>query len=995
VLNLQGRLARQIGAVNLAFTSELEGKDILRHAFSDKQVLIVLDDLWDVDNADFFMVTSPPSLILITTRNRDVIVGLGADEHLMAALSPTDALQMLATWAGEKEPENVPQVGYLVAKECGYLPLALAMIGGMIRLGNKSTAWNDALSRLQLVNLEAIKRTFTGYPYPNLARAIEVSIEALDTFDHERYLNLAVFPEDELIPETPLRILWGLDDLDTRDCMARFVGRSLVTQAASLDGELRIRMHDLLGDLIRKRREREVPALHRRLVSAWTDLKRLPDLYAWRWIGYHLVRAERGEELRSLLLDFDWLQAKVDATDVLALIDDYDHLKREEVISLIQSAIRLSAHAVILDATQLAGQLVGRLTGESQPAIRKILRQASEWDGAPWLRPVRGNLHPPGRALMRILSGHTDKISASAITPDGRRVVSGSHDRTVRIWDLDRGRELLTFQGHESAVSSLAITANGRFAVTGSHDGIIKVWELETGKESHTFKQGSDVVSSVVINASGRWIISGASDGFLRIWSLQTAELVHTVRAHQSAVTGVALSRDGRLAVSASDDTTLKVWDTATWRELRILRDHAAAVTAVAVSPEGLRLASGSEDRTIKVWQMSTGRTMKTLTGHEGPVTAVAFTPDGTQIVSASYDKTLAVWDLTTSARRKLQGHTHFVTTAAVNPRGRVLVSGSWDRTLMVWDPENKRGHRPPLGRWDAVTSVAVSQDSRFALSTSYDQNITLWNLQTAKEVRRFWHDMTMMCLGISSDGLWAISGSTNGIIKVWEINSGKELVRLGHQFSVTAVAFYSDKSRAISGAADGTLKLWDLIKAEELATLQGHSAAVSALCMGSSMRWAISSSEDRTLKVWDLINQKEVWTLRGHDHLVTAIGVSKDLELAVSGSRDTTVRIWHPLLGAEQRTLRGHTGGVNAVAISPDGTLAVSGGDDHTLKVWLPKTGECLSNFTGEGAITCCSIAPDNRSIVAGEVSGRIHFLRLEATESLAEMDTSPRQYD
>ena len=205
-----------------------------------------------------------------------------------------------------KSPDKLPPEAAEVAKECGYLPLALAMIGAMIRL--RPTAWKDALGRLHRADLEAIKRNFPGYPYPDPLRAIEVSIDALEPIDQERYLDLAVFPEDQLIPEGPLAILWKLDETDTRDCMARLVARSLGTWAT--DGTS-LSLHDLQRDLIHKRREKNLPGLHLRLVQAWDALPKLPDAYAWRWVGYHMVKAGRKDDLRRLLLDFNYLQAKL------------------------------------------------------------------------------------------------------------------------------------------------------------------------------------------------------------------------------------------------------------------------------------------------------------------------------------------------------------------------------------------------------------------------------------------------------------------------------------------------------------------------------------------------------------------------------------------------------------------------------------------------------------------------------------------------------------
>jgi hypothetical protein len=295
--------------------------------------------------------------LLITTRNQEVLVGLGAERQRVDVLSTSDALKMLAEWVGQKSPDKLPPEAVEVAKECGCLPLALAMIGAMVQLDASSMAWQDALTRLRQADLAAIRRIFRGYPYPDLLRAIYVSVEGLEAADQERYLDLAVFPPHQPIPEEALRVLWNLDDVDTRDCMRRLAARSLATWVT--DGTS-LNLHDLQRDLIHKRREKVLPDLHWRLVEAWDALPKLPDTYTWRWIAYHLVEAGRKDDLRQLLLNFNYLQSKLTTTDTSALIADYDWFANDDELRLIKAAIRLSAHILKRDPRQLAGQLIGR-----------------------------------------------------------------------------------------------------------------------------------------------------------------------------------------------------------------------------------------------------------------------------------------------------------------------------------------------------------------------------------------------------------------------------------------------------------------------------------------------------------------------------------------------------------------------------------------------------------------------------------------------------------
>ncbi len=583
LLDLQNQLLRQLTGSKQTLTIQGESKDALREALEGRTALVVVDDVWTIDAADAFAVTRSPARLLLSTRNSEVLVGLGAEEQRIDVLSANDALKMLAEWVGEKSPDKLPPEAAEVARECGYLPLALAMIRAMIRL--RPTAWKDALGRLRRSDLGAIKRAFPGYPYPDLLRAIEVSVEGLEVDDRERYLDLAVFPEDQPILEEALRVLWNLDEVDTRDCMTRFVARSLGTWAT--DGASLI-LHDLQRDLIRKRREENLPGLHLRLVEAWEALPKLPD--AWRWVGYHMLKAVRKDDLRQLLLNFNYLEAKLATTDTNALIADYDYLAVKEELRLIQSAIRLSAHVLASDARQLAGQLTARLLGNTSPSIQALLKQAAEAKVSPWLRPLKRTLTAPGGPLIRTLEGHTDEVRAVAVTPDGHRALSGSGDRTLRLWDLEGGQSLRTLEGHSNAVVGVAITPDGRRAVSASYDGTLRVWNLESGQ------------------------------------SLRTLE------GHTNTVRAVAVTPDGRRGVSASHDRTLRLWDLENGQTLRTLKGHMGWVRAVAVTPDGRRVVSGSSDRTLRLWDLESGEEIATFTA-EGSMCSCDVAPDAQTII--------------------------------------------------------------------------------------------------------------------------------------------------------------------------------------------------------------------------------------------------------------------------------------------------------------------------------------------------------------------------
>jgi hypothetical protein len=184
-------------------------------------------------------------------------------------------------------------------------------------------------------------------------------------------------------------VLWNLNDLDTRDCMSRLVTRSLAklefreiviesgaaritfnTRDLSEEEDDALILHDLQRDFIRNRRKKDLPRIHGQLIDSWGDPMDLKDEYSWRWIARYLSQSGRNAQLKELLLNFRWLQAKLRSTDPEALLKDYDYAPSDPCFRLIAEAIRLSIGPLTVDHRQLAGQLSGRLCASTDSTIR-------------------------------------------------------------------------------------------------------------------------------------------------------------------------------------------------------------------------------------------------------------------------------------------------------------------------------------------------------------------------------------------------------------------------------------------------------------------------------------------------------------------------------------------------------------------------------------------------------------------------------------------------
>ena len=287
--------------------------------------------------------------------------------------------------------------------------------------------------------------------------------------------------------------------------------------------------------------------------------------------------------------------------------------------------------------------------------------------------------------LKTTLTGHSNYVDTVSFSPDGKTLVSGSEDKTIKIWDVTKSKALRTLSDNSSSFYAVAISPDGQTLASGGGDNKIKIWNISSGELIRTLTDHSDAVSAVAISPDGQNLASGSWDKTIKIWNISTGKLLGTLSGHSASVSAVAFSPDGRTLASGSDDYSIKIWDLATGQDLSTLIGHSDLVRSVAFNPDGKTLSSGSWDKTIKIWNLSTGEAIHTLTQY-GEVNSVAFSPNGQILASGSRDNVVKIWNLSTrEAIRTFTGHSGSVSAVAFSPDGKSLASGSNDNTIKIW----------------------------------------------------------------------------------------------------------------------------------------------------------------------------------------------------------------------------------------------------------------------------------------------------------------------
>ncbi|MGW0331735.1 nSTAND1 domain-containing NTPase [Streptomyces sp. NPDC003011] len=629
------------------------------------------------------------------------------------------------------------------------------------------------------------------------------------------------------------------------------------------------------------------------------------------------------------------------------------------------------------------------------------------------------------------LTGRPGIVTALAFSADGRVLVTGDADRTVRLRrvpDPHRPAEPVTLGRLGGTARTVALSPDGRLLAAGGEDGTIGVWDIGDVRRSRLAARlpgGAGPVVGVGFAPDGRTLKAAARDG-IRVWRLSDLRRPRALVTLDAGadVTAVAFHTDGRTVATGHGDGAVRLWESATSdgrpRRLSAVPGHTGAtartaesggadgtdqagptghtghtghtgqVNAVAFAPSGRQLATGGADFTVRLWDVARPdrpRRTQTLTSHTDAVNAVAFSPDGRQLASGSTDGTVRRWDVSpagsASEAAALIGHTGGVRALAFGPGGRTLVSGSEDQSTRLWDLPG-----PALtGHTSSLYSVAFSPGGRLLATAGYDRTVRLWNLADRRRPRQLsllaGHTGPVNSVAFSPDGRTLASASADGTLRLWALGAAGRTrplkavpARIGH---VNTLAFSPDGRTLATGGEQGTVRLWntpDVRRPRPLSALR-LTGAVDSVAFAPDGRTLAVASRNRTATLWDVTrrrNPARLSVLGGHTGAVKSVAFTPDGRALATGSEDRTVGLWnlddprHPLLRSR---LTGYTDGVMSVAFGPRGRQLAAASSDKKVRLYeLTADGEAREPalLTGHTkAVDTLAFSPDGRTLATG----------------------------
>jgi WD40 repeat protein len=363
--------------------------------------------------------------------------------------------------------------------------------------------------------------------------------------------------------------------------------------------------------------------------------------------------------------------------------------------------------------------------------------------------------------------------TAAAFSPDGTAVATTGEDGTVQLWRLPPivpaaqpakeptphppaakpSVENRSFLAHTDHVLCIALSPDGRRALSGGKDGMVRLWDVETGKEVRSFGLGSGPVATVCFSGDGREIHAASTsigDGGRQTsskrqsWETDTGRVLSSMESIRTSTLAqplvLALSPAGKHFLSIETVALpgglqmckLEFLDFANLTAgPRHLTEVRAGATCVAVAPDGSKVLTGggSNDAALRLWDLERG-SVKAIGGPTTGIVSVALSADLRYAATGGLDKSIRMWDLAKEKEvHRFTGHTGAVTSVAFSPDGSRVLSGSQDKTVRLWGVQNGKELARFEGHTDAVQSVVFSPDGKRALSGSADKSVRFWQL--------------------------------------------------------------------------------------------------------------------------------------------------------------------------------------------------------------------------------------------------------------------------
>lgn len=621
-----------------------------------------------------------------------------------------------------------------------------------------------------------------------------------------------------------------------------------------------------------------------------------------------------------------------------------------------------------------------------------------------------------------VLTGHSAAVSSLSFEGGNARrsrLLSGSDDNTLRLWDLETNRTIVTLRGHGSRVTAClfppAISAIGNRVLSGSLDGQIHLYDVDGYAESRVvqgdrFRGHEDAILSAAFDATGRRIVTASRDRTARVVDLTTGQTTVLDEGHAFLAARATFLPNSARLVTAAMDGSVRIWEIATGGELAMINGTGSQAIVAASSDEHW-LVTGGTGNEVQLWEIAriigeVSPSPQPLVGLSEPLSAVAFSTDSRFVLTGDQGGHLWLWETASQKLvRKLDGnarrpgHRREITAIKFLPDDVHVLAASADNTVSRWNVLTGEEAGPRLPHTDRVTDLAVSSNGRLALTitlratneTAYDSEISVWDLEAAevKTAIRVPNEF-VRSVDLDESGRIAITAGTSNnrlggdIVRLWDIERGEEVTGPGNGteapfldgakrgVSIYSARFAPDAGRIVTVGGNNA-RLWEQATGREIMVYSPHRAVANA-AFSTKGAFVVTGSWDGSAKVWDVSTGRDIARLAGgHEGPVTAaMFMPGEEERLLTAGADGRVTVWN--WSAEStgtallKQIEAHRGPINTIAFDGKGTVFVTASRDGTCRIWNAQDFSVPAIDLEHGSpVTAVAVSEDGEWVVSG----------------------------
>jgi WD40 repeat protein len=625
-----------------------------------------------------------------------------------------------------------------------------------------------------------------------------------------------------------------------------------------------------------------------------------------------------------------------------------------------------------------------------------------------------------------IQKGHELGVTCVAVSADSNYIITGSKDKSLKLWEIETGREVRSFLGHEKTVSSVRFSSDNKFVVSGSYDKKAIVWDITSGSQILTY-QSESLITDIAIDPQQRFFIVAGYR--LHGGGLDSAEVIDfksgkvlkklSVNADQGRGHGVSvtISRDGKWVGFGEDNRVANLYNTASWERVHTFEYTegwcGGCSTFLTISDDSKNLYMISHDGPMKGYELPSGKLIRTYEDKTEDATGIAVSKNG-KLVARSTEKDVKVFntqngELVATLAAEDKGEFHKIEFLG-NSR---LVVTSDNNTAFVWNITDQRRERifsgflnerdkgglnyDPNFYWQSAiakyvrfkNSLLLSKDGKSLIKGKFGTKVKQWDIATGKTVMEFnGHEKAVLAYALSKDGSKLLTGGGDGKIILWDVKSGDSIkVIRSYREPIFDIQFSSDETKILTTSWDATMKIHDLQSGTLLTYFEFENYAAYNILFHPNDLYVVSARLDNSLQLWEPDTRTSIRNFVGHTDIISSIQFSSDGKTLMSASWDGSIRLWDVGTGLMTRKLKGHQGAVYVATFSSDGKYIYSGGGDRQILMWDLESGKSIKSFQGHQAeVTSLLLSPDKKMLISHSVDGVTKFWDLQTGKEFFE---------